>query len=509
MTHQLTRRAPLVAALALGTLIWLLVAAASGGSGSRSLPLPKPLLSDYAQLTTSETPPTQAQCNSAGRRCFAPAGIRAAYNLAPLYALGDDGTGRTIALVDSYGSDTIAHDLHVYDSAFGLPPMCGEEGVTCGPGMPTFSTFSLQGTPATKAPPPTAKGPGQEDKSAWALEVSLDVESAHAMAPGANILLVTTPTAETLGEQGFPQMMNAVKYVATHHMADVISMSLGAAEGSFGSTQSLLNLRDGLQAAADNGVTVLASSGDFGPVNSRKPPVGQGGSTLPGQTVGWPASDPLVTSVGGTALCTDPNASTRVVDNADPPAACQDPAAGGQAEIVWDEASRGIATGGGFSDVFARPAYQDVLPPGSTPIPAGQRGLPDIALQASPRTGVLVYVTLPPDGNSGLICPEGTACSTGWYVVGGTSASAPQWAGLVGIAAQIRGGGLGQIDGALYKIASDPARYAADFFDVTVGTNETDPSVPGFPASVGWDPSTGLGTPNAATLIPDLVAFSQ
>ena len=507
MRYALVRRELLVV-LALAVLTWLLLTAASGSSRPSLLPLPYPVLSDYAQLTTSETPPTQAQCNSAGRRCFAPAGIHAAYNLAPLYARGDDGTGRTIAVVDSFGSDTIAHDLHVFDTTFGLTSMCGEEGVACQPGMPTFSRFSLQGTPATKAPPPTSKSLGLQDKSAWAIETSLDVESAHAIAPGANILLVTTPTAETLGVQGFPQMMNAVKYIATHHLADVISMSLGAAEGSFASTQSLLNLRDGLQAAADNGVTVLASSGDFGPVNPRKPPVGQGGSTLPGQTVGWPSTDPLVTSVGGTALCTDPNAPTRVVDNTDPPAACQDPAALGQAEIVWDEPSRGIATGGGFSDVFSRPDYQNVLPAGSTPIPADQRGVPDIALQASPRTGVLVYITLPPAGSGGLICPGGTPCGTGWYVVGGTSAASPQWAGLIAIAAQIRGGSLGEINPALYQIASDPAKYAADFYDITVGTNQTDPSVPGFPATPGWDPSTGLGTPNAANLLPDLVAAS-
>ena len=79
--------------------------------------------------------------------------------------------------------------------------------------MPTFSQLALQGSPATKAPPPKSKGTGLEDKSAWALEVSLDVETAHSIAPAANILLVTTPTAETLGVQGFPQMMNAEDYV--------------------------------------------------------------------------------------------------------------------------------------------------------------------------------------------------------------------------------------------------------------------------------------------------------
>src|SRR3954447_25850719 len=435
MKVGLVRWAPWLVLVVAGAL-WLIAALASSGhAGASPLPVPHPQVSDYVQLTHSETPPTQAQCNSAGRRCFTPQSTRAAYNVNPLYAQGYTGSGRTIAVVDSYGSDTMAHDLHVYDRTFGLQPMCGEEGVTCAPGMPKFSQLALQGSPATKAPPAKSSSPGLEDRSGWALEVALDVETAHAMAPGANILLVTTPTAETLGVQGFPQMMAAEQYVVDHHLADVISQSFGSAEGAFGSPQSLENLRHAFKSAAASGVTVLASSGDTGTANGRKSPVGQGGSTLPGPTVTWPSSDPLVTSIGGTSLCTDPTAvAARVADNADPPAAC--PNAQGQAEVVWGEPARGIATGGGFSQVSGRPAYQDVLPAGSTPIPAGQRGVPDVALQASPRTGALVYVSLPPAGASGLQC-SGTPCSTGWYDIGGTSLAAPEWAGLVAIAAQI------------------------------------------------------------------------
>src|SRR4051794_5073428 len=159
-------------------------------AGAAPAALLRPAVSDYQQVSFSETPPTQAQCASVGRRCFTPQSTASAYNLASLWDRGVDGRGMTIAVVDSYGSDTIAHDLHVYDQAFGLPAMCGEDGVTCAPGMPTFSQFHLQGSPATKAPPSKSSSPGQEDKSAWALEVALDVETAHAVAPGANILLV-------------------------------------------------------------------------------------------------------------------------------------------------------------------------------------------------------------------------------------------------------------------------------------------------------------------------------
>ncbi|HLY33302.1 MAG TPA: S53 family peptidase [Jatrophihabitantaceae bacterium] len=461
-----------------------------------------PTVSDYAQVSTSTTPPTEAQCFSVGRRCFAPQATRAAYNVNPLYSDGIDGTGVTIAIVDSYGSDTITHDLHVYDQAFGLPPLCGEESVTCTSGMPTFSQFHFQGAPATKAPPSTANNSGQESKAAWALEVSLDVETAHAMAPGANILLVTTPTAETLGVQGFPDMMNAEQYVVDHHMADVISQSFGSSEDAFGSAQSLLNLRHAFVSAAASGVSVLASSGDNGTATVRKSPVGGPNAqpVIPFPAVEWPTSDPLVTSVGGTYLCTDPtNTTSRVVDSGDPPVNCiSNP---GQAEVGW------IDSGGGFSHVFGTPAYQSTLPAGSTPI-GSMRGVPDIALEASSRTGGLVYLTLPPDGNGGLNC-GGTPCSTGWYDIGGTSLSCPQWAGFVALADQMNGGDLGLINPALYKVAANSTQYANDFFDVTVGNNQTDSSVPGYSASTGWDPITGLGTPNVANLVPDLVAASH
>ena len=460
----------------------------------------RPAVSDFVQVTTSETPPTQAQCASVGRRCFGPQATQAAYNVGPLYAQGFDGAGQTIAVVDSYGSDTMAHDLHVYNQAFGLQPMCGEEGVTCAPGMPTFSRLALQGSPATKAPPSQNHSPGQENRSAWALEVALDVETSHAIAPMANILLVTTPTAETLGVQGFQQMMNAEQYVVDHHLANVISQSFGSSEAAFGSTNSLQNLRHAFISAADNGVTVLASSGDGGTAETKKTPVAKGGSLIPRPTVSWPASDPLVTGIGGTYLCTDPNNTTsRVTDSADPPSTCQ--SFPGEAEVGW------TFSGGGFSEVFPKPDYQTALPSGSTSI-GSQRGVPDVALQASSRTGALVYLSLPPDGLSGLICGD-SPCSTGWYDIGGTSLSCPQWAGLVALADQVNGGGLGLINPALYTIGADPARYANDFFDITTGNNTADPSVAGYPATTGWDPITGLGTPNAANLVPDLVAAAN
>jgi len=374
--------------------------------------------------------------------------------------------------------------------------MCGEEGVTCGAGMPTFSQLHLQGSPATKEPPPGSNGTGLENKSAWALEVSLDVETAHAIAPQANILLVSTPNAETLGVQGFPTMMDAEQYVVDHHLASVISQSFASAEDAFGSFQSLQTLRHAYIAAAANGVTVLGSSGDGGTANSQKQPP-KIFPTIPIPTVEWPASDPLVTGVGGTYLCTDPTATTSQPRTlfAGPPGKCK--ANPTQTEVGW------TFSGGGFSHVFSKPDYQNVLPAGSTAI-GSMRGVPDIGLQASAGTGALVFISLPPDGTSGLNC-GGVPCSTGWFDIGGTSLSCPQWAGLVAIADQINGGGLGLINPALYTLGANPTRYANDFFDVTTGNNTADPTVPGYPATPGWDPITGLGTPNAANLVPDLV----
>jgi subtilase family serine protease len=449
-----------------------------------------PAVSDFQFVTASETPPTQAQCASVARRCFNPQAIQNSYNLPPLYARGFDGAGQTIAIVDSFGSDTVRHDLRVFDDAFGLPHLCGEEGVTCQPGMPTFDELQ-QGNVNTTGQPPN-NGTGQETHNLWALEVSLDVEWAHAVAPRANLLLVTTPTAETLGVQGFPDFFKAEDTVIKNHLAGVITQSFASGEEAFNSTRSLLNLRYAFKDAQAAGITMLGSSGDGGTANFVKEPL-KDPRLIPFPSVEWPASDPLVTGVGGTYLCTNPNTGVGV-DSSSPPAQCQNQP---NREVGW------IASGGGFSHVFARPGFQDALPAGSTAIPAAQRGVPDVAYQASSRTGVLVYITNP--GYTGIACPGGVLCSAGWYVVGGTSSGSPQWAGLVSIAGQLNGGPIGYINPALYKIGSDPARYAADFYDVTTGNNQNNPSIPGYDATTGWDPVTGLGTPNAAVFLPDLV----
>jgi subtilase family serine protease len=455
-------------------------AGSSALAAASSLPVPVPAVSDYQFLSASTTPPTEAACFALGRRCFTAAAMENSYNLLPLYQAGNKGQGVTIAIIDSFGNPNMASDLANFDTQMGLPHMCGEPGQSCGAGVPTFQHLFWNGTTEVKSPPPGSHNPGLQDRTAWTLETSLDVEWAHAMAPLANIINVTTNPAETQGVQGLPAMMNAEQFIVDNHQATVISQSFGAVEEGFNGTQSLLNLRHAFISAAADGVTVLASSGDGGSANSKLTPV-PNPSTLPFPTVNWPASDPLVTGVGGTYLCTNPVTGTGI-DNTDPPVNCQvTPAV---REIGW------IDSGGGFSHVFAKPAYQDTLLAGSTPIGA-MRGVPDVAFQASSRTGPLVYDTAPGAG--------------GWFIVGGTSCSSPQFAGLVAIADQIAGHGLGQINPTLYRLAAGPD-HGTFFYDVTTGNNQADPSIPGYPATTGWDPVTGVGTPDAATLVPALAA---
>src|SRR3989440_1973829 len=472
-------------------------------------PLVHPLVSDWQFLSSGPTPPSQTACNNAqpfGRRCFNPTAMHNSYNYASLLTAGNEGQGKTIAIVDSFGSSTIRNDLSVFNTAFGLPHMCGETpAVNCSSTTPRFNILEVQGSPPPNPPPPN-NGTGLENHNLWALEVSLDVEWAHATAPLANILLVTTPTAETLGVQGFQQMMNAEQYVIDHHLADVISQSFGAGEGSFhNGLAALNNLRQSFVDAQANHVTVLASSGDGGSLNSMKEPV-KNPAPIPYASVEWPASDPLVTAVGGTYLCTNAETGT-TVDSVSPPIQCQNNP--GVREVGW------VGSGGGYSILFPRPAFQNTLPPGSTYVGSSagapglntnMRGVPDIAYQASSRTGVLVYMTEPATTTSGTGCGGANPCSIGWYVVGGTSSGSPQWAGLTAIADQMAGHDLGYLNPTLYKIAANPTSYASDFYDVTVGNNQTS-SIPGYSATTGWDAVTGLGTPNAAKLILDLNAM--
>jgi len=229
--------------------------AATGPAGSSvAVSLPGPAaLAGLADVTVrpgvqhvgraQASPPTTADCEKAYKvACYSPAQIRQAYHLPAVYAGGVTGQGTTIVIVDSFGSPTIRTDLGTFDRAFGLPA------------PPSLTIIH----PAGAIP---AYDPNSTDMVGWAGETTLDVEWAHAVAPGARILLVETPVSETEGTQGFPQIVAAEQYVLRHHLGDVISQSFSATEQTFPSKASVQALRAAYQLAAQDHVTVLAASG--------------------------------------------------------------------------------------------------------------------------------------------------------------------------------------------------------------------------------------------------------
>ncbi len=240
---------------------------------------------DHAAAKT-DSPFTVAQCLAAFTEpCYQPSQVRAAYDLAPLYSRGITGRGETIVIVDSFGSPTIGSDLATFDRQFGLPA------------PPSLRVLQ----PAGPVPP---FNPKNSTMVGWAGETTLDVEWSHVVAPGANIVLVETPVAETEGTGGFPQIVEAENYVINHHLGDIISQSFGATEETFPTAQSLLDLRSAYINASKHGITVLAATGDDGATDV----LNKAGTVLATHAVvDWPPSDPLVTAVGGLQL--DLNAS--------------------------------------------------------------------------------------------------------------------------------------------------------------------------------------------------------
>jgi len=407
-------------------------------------------------------PPTIAQCQSAlGVECYGPSQIRQAYDMQPLYNAGLTGAGKTIMIVDAFGSPTIQSDLATFDSTYGIPA------------PPSF----------TIATPDGPVNPNDPAALGWAEETSLDVQWAHAMAPGANILLVETPAAETEGITGFPQIVEAENYVIDRHMGDVITQSFGATEQTFSSSQQLLSQRSAYFNALAHGITVLASSGDTGAADYQL----DGTDLYPFPAVNWPASDPLVTGVGGTRLQLDENGNRIAPDS------------------VWNDPALPLfgttpptAGGGGLSSVFGRPFYQD----GVRYVVGGRRGIPDVALSAACSGAVNVYLSFSP-------------VPAGWYEFCGTSEASPLFSGIVAIADQAARHDLGLLNPSLYRLGDSPF---SGMDDITHGNNTVtfvQPStgktmtVPGYNATRGYDLASGLGSPDGARLVAALAGFRQ
>jgi subtilase family serine protease len=454
-----------IATLAVALLVLPLGPAATGTTAVK----PHPFIAAEVLRDALPDPPDTAFCRqNLGLACYRPAQIQKAYDLQPLLSRGLNGAGRTIVIVVPFGSPTIQHDLHVFDKTFGLP------------NPPSVSIIQ----PVGPVPPFDPNGFGG-DEAIWAAETTLDVEWSHVMAPGANILLVETPTDETEGVQGFPEIVAAENYVIDHNLGDVISQSFGATEQTFPNKPALLQLRSAFKKARQHHVTVLASSGDQGATD---PKLDQS-CCFPSRVTVWPSADPLVTSVGGTQLHLD-GAGSRLAP-----------------DTVWnDGCDRSAtaclgATGGGNSAVFARPAFQDDV----HAVVGERRGTPDISLNAAQDGAVVVYFT--------FIRPDSP-----WHIASGTSEASPLFAGVVAIADQVAGQRLGWLNPRLYRLNNENAGIV----DVTRGDNtftfcssdpstcgtraEVDTTVVGYAATRGYDLASGLGTIDAARLVHALAA---
>jgi subtilase family serine protease len=324
--------------------------------------------------------------------------------------IANQGAGQTIGIVDAFDDPNIAADFNHFNSTFGLAPCTTANGC--------FKKVYASGSkPATDA--------------GWALEIALDVEWAHVIAPKAKIVLVEASSNSLLA------LLHAVD-VAVQQGASVVSMSWGGAEFS---TERNYDFH-----FAINNVTFTVSSGDSGFGNE------------------WPSSSPGVVAVGGTRLSVDSSGNYI-------------------SESGWS------GSGGGLSKYELEPSYQS-----SFPVPrdsSGKRAVPDIAYNASPLSGVPVYSTVLLNGEKG------------WFQVGGTSAGAPQWAGLFAIVNSMRRAAgkatLSHTNNFLYAIAkADYGKY----HDIRSGSSGTCGALCN--SVTGYDTVTGIGSPRASVLVPAL-----
>jgi subtilase family serine protease len=386
--------------------------------------------------------------------CYTPQQFLAAYGITPLLNRGIDGRGITVALPEqaetgpaqNLTATDIRQDLADFDSRFGLPP------------VKIQVTTTLAGSSA----------------SPWLAseEEVEDTELVHAVAPDASIREILVAPAAVSTPATFAATYAAYVRIAVRY-GQVMSQSgigqdFNLGEDSWTSAE-VATMNSVLEYAAARHVTVVSASGDEGVLGN--------GSSTPVKQVILPSSDPLILAVGGTSLTANPKTGAYI------------------SETAWNtlpgvpssgESSDG--SGGGFSKLFPRPAYQDGVPG-----IGAKRGMPDVAGDASSSTGMALAFA---------------ETGGGYELVGagGTSASAPFWAGLIALADQEAGHPLGFVNPAIYQIARGP-QYHQAFHDITTGNNTTvltspPATITGYQAGPGWDPVTGWGTPDAQVLIP-------
>jgi uncharacterized repeat protein (TIGR01451 family) len=399
---------------------------------------------------------------SGGQHFLAPDDFATIYDLHALYNRGIDGTGQTIVIV---GATPInLSDIQTFRASFGLSTT-----------VPTM-------TPVQPAPTSVNKS--------YAEEADLDVELAGAVAKNANIIYVYSNNVFT-----------AVQYAITNNLGPIVSMSFGGCESqssAFNSTQSLA------QQANSEGITWLASSGDSGAAGCDWNPSSPVTIATLGLAVNFPASIPEVTAVGGTEFNEGTGSYWSASNNAN-----LGSAVGYIPETAWNDTSYGkgiLSSGGGVSIIYSKPTWQ--TGPG---VPANAfRNLPDIALSASA------------DHDGYRFCTNGDCVGGGFDVGGGTSASAPSFAGVLALVEhyQVSNGlqsspGLGNINKALYQLAQSAP---SAFHDITTGNNIVPCQIGtpncttgsmGYSTGVGYDQVTGLGSVDGYNLATQWSASSS
>lgn len=358
---------------------------------------------------------------------YGPGVLEGAYGVDGLLSQGYAGRGQSIAIIDAFGDPTIYEDLAAFDREFGLPPV-NLTIVPIGPYHPEQGVFT-----------------------GWDVETALDVEAAHAMAPNAHIYLVVASNAGNA-------LFEAIDYVVSLDLANVTSMSWGLPENLIGQSgfyySGFLNYPYAdyyFALGVAEGITFFASSGDEG---------AYGGTPTTYGGVLFPASSPFVTAVGGTTLYVDVTSGSIAQKSAK---------AKYGYEEAWsvspDYSGATVSSGGGYSTLFPKPWYQ-------ASVDGSSRGVPDVAADANPFTGMVTIV-------------EGQT-----FVVGGTSLASPLWAGMTAILDEYLGRPLGLLNQYLYEVYANKTLYDMAFHQVVFGYNGA------YYASEGYNTVTGLGTPN-------------
>ncbi len=386
-----------------------------------------------------------------GLVCYGPDAIRKAYSLDQQIASGFDGSGQTIVIIDAFGSPTAESDLAQFDATFGLPA------------PPSFQLIHMPGS----TPFDFTDG----NQLGWAEETSLDVQWAHTIAPGANIIVVASV------DNSDDAILAAQNYAIDNQLGLVISESFGESElallqdGDEG-LQILSDNERSYKRAGDKKISVLVSSGDDGDSGTDS-----NGDFQTTPVANYPASSPNVTTVGGT------NLRFGTATNANPNGTYQ-------SEMVWNDGFG--AGGGGVSAFFKTPDFQEDLNPGGHKLRF--RGYPDVSYNAGVEGGVIVFL--------GFLDQAFGPGSNGFFIFGGTSASAPQWAGIAAIANQKGGKPLGLLNKQIYKLGKKGV-LGTRTHDITVGDDGFN-GVTGFAATAGWDFATGWGTPSTG-LVDSLI----